>query len=142
MKEVIELSIIVKCTTGELWHALTDSDELENWWGEDIKLQPKVGGSFREEWQDDDGNDQVASGKVLSVKDKKEITFTWKEKDWPRSAVTECKFTIGTKEKKSFLTVKHSGWETLPEDRRAKVMKDFKVGWQYHLKELKEYLDF
>lgn len=142
MNETIELSITVKSTVGELWYALTDSDELENWWGENVKLQAKVGGVFREEWEDDDGNDQLATGKVLAVKDKKEITFTWKEKGWPKSAVTECTLKITNKDGKVGLTVSHSGWETLPEDRRKQVMKDFKVGWQYHLKELKEYLDF
>jgi uncharacterized protein YndB with AHSA1/START domain len=143
LSNLIELSITVKAGTVEVWHALTDPDELENWWGESVTLQPKVGGAFKEKWEDDEGNKQLASGKVIAMKNKKSITFTWAEKDWPKGAVTECTFEISEAGPgKSTLTVRHSGWETLPESRRAKTLKDFKTGWSFHLKELKEYLDF
>lgn len=143
MKEQIELKITVRAGTGEVWHALTDSDELENWWGDGIKIEPKVGGQFREKWEDDEGQSQVASGKVLELKNKKLIRFTWTEKNWPKGAMTECVFEITEAGPgKSTLIVRHSGWETLPTSLRVKTLKDFKTGWTYHLKELKEYLDF
>jgi uncharacterized protein YndB with AHSA1/START domain len=143
LSNLIELKITVKASTGEVWHALTDKDELENWWGEGVTLEPKVGGQFKEKWEDDDGNKQLASGKVISVKNKKQITFSWVEKEWPKGAVTECTFEIAEAGPgKSLLMVRHAGWETLPEARRAKILKDFKTGWDFHLKELKEYLDF
>ncbi|HEX7674969.1 MAG TPA: SRPBCC domain-containing protein [Bdellovibrio sp.] len=141
MGKAIEMSITVKATVGEVWNALTDADELENWWGEDVKLEPKVNGKFYEYWEDDAGNEQMASGKVLALKKMKHITFTWREKSWPKNATTECSFEITEEGKKSTLKLKHTGWETLPEDRREKVFKDFKVGWTFHMKELKEYLD-
>lgn len=143
MKEQIELSITVRAEAGEVWHALTDSDELENWWGEGIKLEPKVGGPFREKWEDDEGQPQLASGKVLEVKKLKLIRFSWTEKSWPKNAITECTYEISEAGPgKSTLTVRHTGWETLPAAIRDKTLKDFKTGWTYHLKELKEYLDF
>lgn len=142
MDLIIEQSIVVKASHLELWHALTDADELENWWGDGVVIEAKVGGKFCEKWQDDEGNNQVASGKVLSVKDKKEIKFTWQEKNWPKAAVTECSFLIQEQAaNKCMLTVRHTGWETLPEALREQCLKDFKIGWSYHLKELKSYLD-
>lgn len=142
MKLVIEQSVTIYASAGWLWNALTDASELENWWGEDIVLQAKVGGQFREPWEDDDGNDCLASGKVLSVKKEKQITFSWKEKGWPPKSITECSFEIEDKGKSCVLKVTHSGWETLPEKLQKPLMKDFKVGWGYHLKELKEYLEY
>lgn len=141
MKEVIEQTITVKATSGEVWHSLTDRDELENWWGDGVTIEPRVGGQFRERWEDDEGKAQLASGKVTFVKEKKQITFTWREKDWPKEAITECTFLIEDQGAKCTLTLKHQGWESLPEKNREKLMKDFKVGWTYHLKELKSYLD-
>lgn len=141
-KEVIEIKLSVKATVGEVWHALTDKDELENWWGEGVTIEPKVGGVFREKWEDDEGKKQLASGKVTAVKKQKEISFTWSEKDWPKDAVTQCTFTIEADGPKTILHLLHAGWETLPEAKRAKIMKDFKVGWGYHFDELKEYLNF
>lgn len=143
MKDQIELSVVVKASTIELWHALTDTDELDNWWGDGIILEPKVGGRFQEKWEDDEGKSQVASGKVIALKKEKSITFTWTEKMWPKSAVTECTYEISEAGAgKSQLTVRHRGWETLPEALRGQALKDFKTGWSFHLKELKEYLDF
>lgn len=143
MKDQIELSIVVKASGGEVWHALTDRDELDNWWGDGITLEPRLGGRFQEKWEDDQGQLQVASGKVTAIKNKKSITFTWSEKMWPQAAITECTFEIvEVGAGKTQLTVRHGGWETLPQALRAPALKDFKTGWNFHLKELKEYLDF
>lgn len=141
MKDIIELSINLKASIGWIWNALTDRGELENWWSEDVVLEPKVGGNFREPWENDEGKSQLASGKVLEMKKEKFIAFTWKEKDWPKEAITKCSFSISDDGKMRTLTVRHEGWESLPEATRSQLLKDFKIGWNYHLKELKSYLD-
>lgn len=141
MKNTIELSINVRATAAEVWGALTDSDELENWWSEDVKLEPRVGGQFREAWEDDEGKAQLASGKVTALKPKQEITFSWREKDWPNDVTTLCTFSIKDDKNQRIITVLHSGWEHLPENKRAQLVADFSLGWKYHLKELKAYLD-
>lgn len=138
---VVELSITVKGSVDEIWRALTDSDELENWWGDDVKIEPRVGGKFNEPWEDDDRNKRLASGKVLAVKNKKEITFTWQEEDWAKEARTECTISIEDKGKFREVSVLHKGWETLPPEKQKQTIKDFKIGWNYHLKELQAYLD-
>ncbi|MBO9666702.1 MAG: SRPBCC domain-containing protein [Bdellovibrio sp.] len=137
----VNVSITVKATVEEIWRALTDPDDLENWWSDEVTLEPKVGGKFREAWEDDAGNEQLASGKVLSLTPKKTITFTWKEKSWEPKALTECTYLIEDKGKTRSLTVTHTGWDTLPEKSRAKMIKDFQLGWKYHMQELKAYLD-
>ncbi|MNL14416.1 hypothetical protein D3C87_1353530 [compost metagenome] len=141
MSDTIELSVIIRATAPEIWRALTDRDDLEEWWSEGVTLEPKVGGKFREDWEDDEGKPQLATGKVLAVKPNKEIRFTWNEKNWAKDAFTECLISIEDSKTIRTLTLKHSGWEIFPEGKRAKLMKDFQVGWDYHLKELKSFLD-
>lgn len=143
MKDIlkIELSISARASDKEVWRTLTDPDELDEWWGEGVTLQPKEGGIFREEWQDDEGHDQLATGKVLKVIKDKEILFTWQEKSWPKEAQTRCQIRIQPQGAQCLITVSHEGWQTLPEIFRNKTMEDFKVGWTYHLKELKAYLE-
>ncbi|MGZ3774268.1 MAG: SRPBCC family protein [Pseudobdellovibrionaceae bacterium] len=141
MDKFIELSVTLKASCGWIWNALTDRGELENWWGEKVILEPKVGGTFKEPWDNDDGIPQLASGKVLKVKKENLIVFTWKEKNWPKDSVTICSFIIEDNGKNRSLTVKHEGWETLPDAIRPQLIKDFKIGWNYHLKELRSYLD-
>lgn len=141
MSDTIELTISIRATAAEIWRALTDRDDLEEWWSEGVTLEPKVGGKFREAWEDDEGNKQLAQGKVLSAKPNKEIRFSWNEKNWAKDAYTECLIVISDDKKTRTLTLTHSGWEIFPEAKRAKLIKDFKVGWGYHLKELKSFLD-
>lgn len=141
MKDSIEESIKIRATAAEIWGALTDFDELENWWSEDVVLEPKVGGKFREAWEDDKGTSQLATGKVLTVKPRKEITFSWREKDWPKEAETQCTFLIQDEKSHRIFTVRHEGWNTLPTAKQAQAIKDFTIGWKYHLQELKAYLD-
>jgi uncharacterized protein YndB with AHSA1/START domain len=143
-KAVIEQSITVKANAGEVWHALTDPDELENWWGEGVVLQAREGGKFQERWEDDEGVIQLATGNVKVVKDKRQITFTWREKGWPTQSFTECTFLIepqGPGGSVSKITMRHAGWESLSTSIRDQLLKDFKIGWNYHMKELKAYLD-
>jgi uncharacterized protein YndB with AHSA1/START domain len=138
---IIEQDIRIYASAAWIWKALTDPSEIENWWSDEVVLEAKVGGAFREVWEDDDGKKQLASGKVLKLKNNEFITFTWREKDWPKTANTQCTLTIQDQGKHRTLTVAHAGWETLPEADRTQTMKDFKVGWNYHLKELQAYLD-
>lgn len=141
MNEIIEQSVILRATAPEIWRALTDRDDLEEWWSEGVTLEPKVGGKFIEIWEDDEGKPQLATGEVLLAKANKEIKFTWNEKNWPKDAFTECSIIIVDNKSVRTLTLKHSGWEIFPEAKRKKLLKDFEVGWKYHLEELKSFLD-
>lgn len=139
--DVIEESIKVRATPEEIWRALTDSDELEDWWSEEVILEPRKGGKFREPWLDDGGAKQLASGEVLSVKARQEITFTWKEKNWEKNQTTQCTLMISDEKTHRLVTVRHEGWDLFPDNNKKKLMQDFSLGWKYHLKELKAYLD-
>jgi uncharacterized protein YndB with AHSA1/START domain len=141
MKEIIEQTVILRATAPEIWRALTDADDLEEWWSEGVTLEPRVGGKFCEIWEDDDGKPQLATGKVLVAKPNKEIQFTWNEKNWAKGDFTHCSILIEDNKSVRTLTVKHTGWDIFPEVKRAKLLKDFEVGWDYHLKELKSFLD-
>jgi Uncharacterized conserved protein len=140
--DIIKEQFVTKATVGEIWHALTDRDELENWWSEGVVLEPKVGGKFCEPWEDDEGKKKMATGKVKAVKKEKEIVFTWLEKDWPQGATTDVTFTIEDQGKLRSLSLQHVGWESLPAGKQKAIFKDFQLGWKYHMQELKEYLDF
>jgi len=141
MKDLIEQNIRIKASAAWIWNALTDPSEIENWWSDEVVLEARVGGNFREVWEDDDGNEQLASGKVLKLKNNEFITFSWRERDWPKEANTQCTLTIQDQGSHRTLSLVHEGWETLPEAKRSQTIKDFKLGWNYHLKELQSYLD-
>lgn len=133
--------ISIRSCSAWIWSALTEHSELENWWGEDVVLESKIGGAFKEIWENDAGEEQLATGKVLALRKEQFISFTWQERIWPANALTECTIRIDDRGAERIVTVEHRGWETLPEKLQKKSMKDFEIGWSYHLQELKSYLD-
>lgn len=137
----IELTLKIKASPAAIWEALTDSDELENWWGEGVRLQAQKNGVFREPWEDNKRTKQLATGSVSRFKVNEEIQFTWKEQDWPQKTVTVC--TIKIIKDGAFCDVKvnHEGWDQFSKDQSKQLMLDFKMGWNDHLQELKAYVE-
>lgn len=141
MGEVIQQSITLHAAPEKIWRALTSKRDLSEWWSEGVVIEPEIGGLFKEPWVDSEGIPQMATGKVLEARKDEELKFTWHEKDWPVEWETECSIKIEDQGDERVLTVTHEGWEHLPEDKRDNYIKDFEVGWQLHLKELKSYVD-
>lgn len=134
----VEKSLSFKLEKEVVWAALTDKEKLGAWWGKNVRLEPHVGGDFYEPW----GKDQLATGKVLSVKSNRRIKFTWREKTWRPSNKTICVFELKEKNGVTVLTVKHFGWESFKDlEERKKMREGFDKGWGFYLSKLKKYLE-
>jgi uncharacterized protein YndB with AHSA1/START domain len=57
----------------EVWRALTDPNELEQWFANDVELDPEVGGEGTFRW--DDGDERHAV--VEEVDPERRFAFTW-----------------------------------------------------------------
>lgn len=57
----------------EVWRALTDPDELEQWFANDVELEPEPGGEGLFRW--DDGDERHAV--VEEVVPERRFVFTW-----------------------------------------------------------------
>ena len=50
-----------------VWKALTDPGKISQWWGEGVKIEPRVGGRFEEPWTDENDRRILTFGEVLCV---------------------------------------------------------------------------
>jgi uncharacterized protein YndB with AHSA1/START domain len=57
----------------EVWRALTDPDELEQWFANDVELEPREGGEGTFRW--DDGEERHAV--VEEFDPERRFAFTW-----------------------------------------------------------------
>jgi uncharacterized protein YndB with AHSA1/START domain len=57
----------------EVWRALTDPDELEQWFANDVDLDPREGGEGTFRWNDGDERHAV----VEEVEPERRLAFTW-----------------------------------------------------------------
>ena len=67
----IEREIVFPASPEEVWEALTDPERLEEWFANDVELDPRPGGEGTFRW-DDDGQvvielEEVGDGTVVHV---------------------------------------------------------------------------
>jgi uncharacterized protein YndB with AHSA1/START domain len=69
---VVERETVVDAPADEVWEAVTDSDRLEGWLGDEVELDPVPGGELYVR----DGAEE-RRGEVLFVSEGERISFSW-----------------------------------------------------------------
>ena len=68
----VEREAVLPASPDEVWEALTDADRLEEWLGDDVRMEPVEGGEIR---VSDEGGER--SGTVEKVVERELLRFTW-----------------------------------------------------------------
>lgn len=130
-----------KANAQQLWHALTDLKQMQQWYFENLpSFKPKVG--FETAFAvHNEGRIFTHLWKVLVAEPKKEITYSWKFKEYAGESISQ--FLI---ENETETTVNLKLVIEILKDFPADV-PEFKVesclaGWDYFLKQrLKHFLE-
>jgi uncharacterized protein YndB with AHSA1/START domain len=78
MAKTFEHTLTVDRSRDEVFHALTNADQLKRWWITDGISEPRAGGRFRYEWRmADPANDHVQEGTYDEVVDGERIAYPW-----------------------------------------------------------------
>lgn len=75
MKGEVQRRVVLPATADELWEALTDSEQLSEWFGAEVELDPRPGGDGA--FVADDG--EVRRARVEEVEPGRRLAFRW----WP-----------------------------------------------------------
>ena len=119
-----------------VWKALTDVDQMREWYFDLKEFQPEVGFEF-EFVVEHEGNAYHHLCKVTDVVPEKKIAYTWRYKGEPGdSLVTFELFPDGTQTR---LKVTHTGIETFPRTP-AYARKNFEAGWTAIATELEQFV--
>jgi len=123
--EAIVIERILNAPVAKVWKALTDVDQMRQWYFDLKEFKPKVGFEF-EFVVEHEGNSYHHLCKVTDVVPQKKIAYTWRYKGEPGdSLVTSELFAEGDKMR---LKLTHSGIETFPKTP-AYARKNFEAGW-------------
>ena len=122
----------------KVWKALTDVDQMREWYFDLKEFNPTVGFEF-EFVVEHEGNRYHHLCRVTEVIPEKKIAYTWRYKDQPGdSLVTLELFAEGDKTR---LKLTHSGIETFPKTP-AYARKNFENGWTQIIgTELKQFIE-
>jgi uncharacterized protein YndB with AHSA1/START domain len=135
----IERTVEIAHPPAQVWAALTTAEGLSAWFGKEVRIDLRPGGSAWMKWD----NGHTADMRVERVEEPTVFGFTWHiyglPEDDPRRTYVE--FTLQSAGAGTRLTVVESGFAQLPEDAYRTAYHGNTQGWASELGELADYLD-
>lgn len=145
-EETIEIrkTIIIDASLEVVFKAITDPEELTQWFPDQAILEPKVGGKvkfsfYKERSQKNHTRtaDAFPEGTIKEYIPNRRLSYTWKHIDVPGFPETVITWELQeTDVNKTKVTLVHSGF-TGREER--KTFKEHDQGWSYFLGRLEKY---
>ena len=112
----------------KVWKAITDKDEMKQWYFDLKEFKPEVGFEF-EFYGGSPEKSYRHLCKVTEVVPGKKITYSWRYDEYEgNSFVTWELFEEGNKTK---LKLTHTGLDTFPTDNKDFARESFTKGWTY-----------
>lgn len=125
----IDIAMEIRATPQRVFEAWTDPKQLATWWGEeglyqvtDCDFDLRVGGHWRSNGVDRDGERFHVEGEYLVVDQPNALSFTW-NKSWLEEPTTVVVLEFERTKHGTMLKIRHSGF-TVPESQQS-----HKDGW-------------
>jgi len=136
--EAIIVERIFSAPVARVWNALTDPDQMRQWYFDLKEFKPEVGFEF-EFIVEHEGNNYHHLCKVTEVIPRKKIAYTWRYKGEPGDSLVT--FELFPEDNKTRLKLTHTGIETFPKTP-AYARKNFEAGWTAIIgSELKQFVE-
>lgn len=132
MTSIDEISIEqpVAASPARVWEALTRPGL---WWGDEVQLDPRIGGQFFEPWSDG-ATQRRTFGTITRIEPPHLLAMDWKDEDW--GFETGILVTISGEGDNARVSLRHRGWDAAPAADRDRLVADHREGWSRHLEDL------
>ena len=132
---VVRKSVMVACPPERAFEVFTR--EYARWWPfathsvgeletETVAFEPGVGGRIYERTR---AGTEYDWGTVLSWEPPARVVFTWHPGMEPDTA-QEVEVTFSAEGRGTRVVLEHRGWEKLPAEQAAEMMKGYNAGWE------------
>ena len=123
----------------KVWSAITDADEMKNWYFHLHDFKPEVGFQFQFTGGTEEGVRYLHVCEITEVEPQQKLTYTWCYDGF--EGVSFVSFELSPQNEKTQLRLTHSGLETLPADNPDFNPVNFEKGWKEIIgNSLKQYL--
>src|ERR1700724_2141598 len=137
LAEAIVVERTFNAPVARVWRALTDVDQMRQWYFDLKEFKPEVGFEF-DFAVEHEGNRYHHLCKVTEVIPQKKIAYTWRYKGEPGDSLVTLE--LFPESNMTRLRLTHEGLETFPETP-AYARKNFEAGWAAIIgHELKEFM--
>ena len=121
----IVIERIFNAPVTRVWRALTDVEQMREWYFDLKEFKPQIGFEF-EFIVEHEGNSYHHLCRVTEVIPEKKIAYTWRYKGEPGDSLVT--FDLSPEGNKKRLKLTHTGIETFPKTP-AYARKNFENGW-------------
>ncbi|MEH1124568.1 SRPBCC domain-containing protein [Micromonospora sp. CPCC 206061] len=135
----IERTVQLAHPPANVWSALTTAEGLAAWFGQEVTIDLRPGGTARMRWSDG----STKNMRVERVEEPTVFGFTWQIDGLPEDDArrTYVEFTLEPVSSGTRLRVVETGFAQLPPDAYQKAYDAHTEGWASELGELVEHLD-
>ena len=138
LAEAVIIERTLNAPVARVWRALTDVEQMRQWYFDLEKFEPKVGFEFKFAVEHE-GNTYRHICRVTEATPEKKIAYTWRYEDQPGDSLVT--FELFGEGGKTRIQVTHTGIETFPQTP-AYAPKNFEAGWtQLVGTELKQFVE-
>ncbi|MGB8356613.1 MAG: SRPBCC family protein [Chthoniobacteraceae bacterium] len=146
MNDRIERRVELKAPVSRVWRALTDAEEFGEWFR--VKLDgPFVAGQASSGHMLYPGYEHIRWNAVVqTVEPERLFSFTWHpygidpKVDYSKETPTLVEFRLEKSEGGTLLVLTESGFDKVPEERRAKAFEMNEGGWTEQMKNIESFL--
>ena len=136
--EAVVLERTLNAPVAKVWKALTDVDQMRQWYFDLKEFKPAVGFEF-EFVVEHEGNRYRHLCRVTEVVPQKKIAYTWRYKGEPGDSLVT--FELFPEGEKTRLKLTHEGLDTFPKTA-AFARENFEKGWTTLIgSELKQFVE-
>jgi uncharacterized protein YndB with AHSA1/START domain len=136
--EAVVVERTLNAPIARVWRALTDANQMRQWYFDLKEFQPQVGFEF-EFVVEHEGNRYHHLCQVTDVVPQKKIAYSWRYKGEPGDSLVT--FELFGEGNKTRVKVTHTGIETFPKTP-AYARKNFENGWTAIIgTELKQFVE-
>ena len=142
-----ERQIVVAAARARVWHALTDVREFNEWFGVALTSPFAPGAVVSGHITTEGYEDNVATLWVETMEPERRFSFRWHPyaigpaSEYEREPTTLVTFTLEDAAGGTRLTVVESGFDAIPESRRATAFSMNEQGWTVQLQQVKRWAE-
>ncbi len=136
----IEREVIVAAPIETVWAAITDAEEVAQWFGDVVEIDLRPGGRARFGWAE---HDSVTDAVIEIVEPLRRFAYRWASAagvavdDGPSTLV---EFTLDVVAEGTRLRLVESGFADLPDEIYETSIGENRSGWHSELADLTEFL--
>ena len=126
----IRMERIYNAKVKKVWQAITDNNQMKQWYFDIAEFKPEVGFEFQFTGEGKDGEKYIHLCKVVEVIKEKKLTYSWRYDGFEGNSFVT--FELSAEGEETKLKLRHAGLETFPVTAsNAFAKENFAEGWNY-----------